>query len=78
MILFLGFLSNGQHDFAGNYGLWDQVAALEYVRDNIAAFGGDPQHVIVMGHSSGAECASLLTFPPRFRGEKCACKVPVY
>ena len=33
--------------------------------------------MVVWGHSSGAESASLLTYPPRFRGEKCSCKVPV-
>jgi para-nitrobenzyl esterase len=63
----LGFLClPGVSD--GNLGLLDQVAALRFVRDNIAAFGGDPGNVTVVGQSAGAASIAILMTIPQAKG----------
>jgi para-nitrobenzyl esterase len=63
-----GFFAHPALGPNANYGLLDQVAALNWVRRNIAAFGGDPSNITLVGNSAGGESVLLLMSAPQVRG----------
>ncbi|XP_782312.4 carboxylesterase 5A-like [Strongylocentrotus purpuratus] len=63
-----GFMTTGDSAAPGNYGMYDQVMALQWVQDNIAAFGGNPNRVTIMGESAGAASVSLHMLSPLSEG----------
>ena len=63
-----GFLALDHPALRGNYGLWDQKLALQWVHDNIAAFGGDPDSVTIFGESAGGYSVSLQSLIPQNKG----------
>ena len=70
----MGFMAHpaltaeSDREVSGNYGLLDQIAALEWVRANIASFGGDPDRVAVFGESAGAGDIGTLIASPLAKG----------
>uniref|UniRef100_A0A671YWF3 Carboxylic ester hydrolase n=1 Tax=Sparus aurata TaxID=8175 RepID=A0A671YWF3_SPAAU len=64
----LGFLSTGDSSLPGNYGLWDQHAAIAWVHRNIRSFGGDPDNITLFGESAGGASVSYQTLSPHNKG----------
>lgn len=63
-----GLSSESPQGISGNYGLLDQIAALQWVRANIGAFGGDPANVTIAGESAGGLSVMYLMASPQARG----------
>ncbi|RWS12481.1 neuroligin-4: X-linked-like protein [Dinothrombium tinctorium] len=64
----LGFFPALDGNSRGNFGLMDQVAALHWIQENIAEFGGDASNVTIFGHGFGAACVNLLMLSPMAKG----------
>ncbi len=56
------------HQVSGNQGIQDQIAALNWVKQNIAAFGGNPANVTILGNSAGGESVAILVASPLAKG----------
>ena len=63
-----GFLSTEDQEAPGNYGMLDQIAAMKWVKENIAAFSGDPNKVTIMGQQAGGASVHYHLLSPLSRG----------
>ena len=63
----MGFLFFDTEDVPGNAGLFDQLMALQWIKDNIAKFGGNPNNITIFGESAGAASVSFHLLSPLSR-----------
>ena len=68
LIYFTGYGSTKDDTAPGNYGLLDQVLALRFVQENIAAFGGNPDQVTIFGESAGGQNVGMMIVSPLAEG----------
>ena len=64
----LGFFSTGDSNSPGNYGLWDALEALKFVKNNIANFGGISDQITLAGESAGGAMSSQIMLSPSGKG----------
>lgn len=65
----LGFFTTTDPEAPGNYGIFDQIAALDWVKRKIKYFNGSPNNIVIYGHSSGAISVGLHMLSPLSRGK---------
>lgn len=65
----LGFFTTTDTEASGNYGMFDQIAALDWVKRNIKYFNGSPSNIVIYGHSAGAISVGLHMLSPLSRGK---------
>ncbi|EFN79359.1 carboxylesterase 1C isoform X2 [Harpegnathos saltator] len=65
----LGFFTTTDTEAPGNYGMFDQIAALDWIKRNIKYFNGSPDNIVIYGHSSGAISVGLHILSPLSRGK---------
>lgn len=58
---FPGFLSTGTPEMPGNNGMFDMILAIDWVKDYIHFFGGNPKKIVAFGHGTGASSAMMLS-----------------
>ncbi|RZF47579.1 hypothetical protein LSTR_LSTR015809 [Laodelphax striatellus] len=72
------FLKTGSRGSAqGNFGLMDVVAGLHWLRENLPAFGGDPERITLMGHGTGAALANYIAVSPVAKGKWIYVRIPL-
>lgn len=68
----LGFLSTGTKELPGNNGMFDMILAVNWVRDYISFFDGNPNKIVAFGHGTGASSAMMLSLS-KFCKSNCQC-----
>lgn len=64
-----GFISTGDSVLPGNAGLKDQILALQWFKENIQNFGGDPEKITIFGQSAGSASIAYLLQAPQTKGK---------
>ncbi|XP_077979666.1 neuroligin-1-like [Glandiceps talaboti] len=65
----LGFITTSDEHLSGNYGLFDQIMALEWIKENAGVFGGDPDRITIFGESAGGFSCSIMSHTHYTRGK---------
>lgn len=77
-IKILGFLYSKKYAISGNYGLEDQILALNFIKENIKYFNGDPDQITLGGESAGAAAVSALALSDRTKGIHLFLRVTIF